>query len=175
MPSENIKLALIGVIGTALGAGITNVDKIVDTVAKMTNSKLGVSAKAEDWTGVFREYSDSIQKETVSTEFVSITRTSDDITGLAKTNNRAVKKWDIAGKFKNDLTIIYYIGAKKSGMAAFSYVLQGNPEMGKLKGYWTGYDPEQKKIVSCPYILTKESDIDKIKKDEAKFLDVQCL
>ena len=175
MPSENIKLALIGIIGAALGAGITNIDKITDAIATTTQNKASASANIEDWTGVYREYSDSIKKETITTEFVSITRTSEAITGLAKTNDRAVKKWDITGKFKNDLTVIYFIGTKKNGMAAFAYVLQGNPEMGLLKGYWTGYDPEQKKIVSCPYILTKEPDIEKIKNNEAEFLGTQCL
>ena len=132
--------------------------------------------------GLFKEYEDPDTKqkssdpstETISKELVDLSIFGNKLNGNITTTDQRVRSHRItSGSFANEPTgqkrgivIISAAGNDpERHIGGFSYVLTGNFADGILTGYWTGYDPDENRIVTCPYILTRDEDFYKHNND----------
>ena len=124
-----------------------------------------------NWTGIFKEYRDETRKEDISAENVLIKEIGEkQITGTLSANTGYSRVREFEGKSDLGFLIISYFGdAERIGAA--SYVLKGKAENGEFIGYWLGYDPEIKKLLAAPYVLTKSIEISKTKEKHQAWLN----
>ena len=129
------------------------------------------------WLGVFRESVSNTNQEDITIELVALKQLSNskDVQGSVDTAQGLLRKWNLQGHFENEVLVLAYFGRREAGAGGVAFVLKGKPEMGILRGYWTGYDPERGMLMSCPYILTKEKNEEQAKTQNAVWLNRSCL
>jgi hypothetical protein len=80
-----------------------------------------------------------------------------------------------SGSFSDGFLIVEIRGSDPDrGSGAEAYFLAGRPDTGLLVGYWTGWDPEIRKIVTCPYVLSRQRDAAKIAAENKDWLERDC-
>jgi hypothetical protein len=153
---------VIGIVGL-LAAIIPNFDKIDDLWKTIRGEDENhISGK---WNGVFREFWTQDGKEHTSSVEFDITCRHGQITGKSDSTNGKRRHWKITGQ---DLTvggirfvILNYTSTDPPDRASVgSWVLQYLPNRDVFAGSHIGFDPEQKKFVSYPHILTKLDPVD---------------
>lgn len=153
---------IIGIVGL-LAAIIPNLDKIEDfwrTIRGQDENH--ISGK---WNGVFREYWTQDGKEHTSSAEFDITCHHGQITGKSDSTNGKRRHWKVTGQ---DVTIggtrfviLNYISTDPPDRASVgSWALQYFPDRDVFAGSHVGFDPEQKKFVSYPHILTRLDPVD---------------
>ncbi|MYM30669.1 hypothetical protein GTP58_20255 [Duganella sp. CY15W] len=166
---KGIIIALLGVL-TAI---FTNVEKINDVIVSyITKSEPLIQEK---WQGVAREYVAQKGREVISSEIVSFKLSNGNLVGSVTNTQEQVRSWDILGrKTKNgdddEYLILSYVGTNPGRRSAGAYVLKYKKAKDAYFGYWLGYDPEQRQMVSFPYILSKKDAAD-IEKEYKEFLE----
>lgn len=140
-------------------ADIINIDKIVEAYHYFTESTEARQAEGS-WLGIFKEYDDGTKKFIISNESVNL-KTSmlrlDRIFGSIDTTAPVLRHHDISGSVKNEFLITEYQEANPSRGGAVVYLLKGSVSSGTMQGFWTGYDPDEREVMSCPYILTRQT------------------
>ena len=165
----------VPIIVAMIAAVSTNLDRITTYLRVLhlsqPSSANGVAGK---WVGVFREYVHTTKKQEISTETVIIRQNGNLVDGDVSTSDKMLREWNMTGQFEQDFLTLRVFGIHKAGPAVAAYVLKGDPDMGMLKGFWTGFDPEARKLMTCPYLLTRGKDIEQIKIDNAAWLNQAC-
>ncbi|MEK6743022.1 MAG: hypothetical protein AABZ15_05415 [Nitrospirota bacterium] len=165
-----IILAVIGL----LGALITNIDRLYPVFVEIAGLKQP-SAIVGEWNGVFREYDSTTKKEMISSEFVLFKERGSHISGMVKTSALGkVRDWTYSGVYKNSMLVMRYEHSDPEIKGVGTGVLEGDPKLGFLKGYWLGYDKGRKQLVACPYILTKENDLAQVVNKNKEWLEREC-
>ena len=127
-----------------------------------------------DWTGLVREYRAADKAEAISSETMSIRVHGDavsaDMSGATgQRRNRTAR-----GQFQGDTLILHYFVNEPQRVGGSAFVLRGDPGAGLLKGFWLGYDPEQHKLMACPYVLGRARDTEQLKTDNLGWLQQSC-
>ncbi|GEM_PF-6868208 len=126
------------------------------------------------WTGLFREYRAADKAEAISSETMSIrvrgNVVSADLSGATgQRRNRTAR-----GQFQGDTLILHYFVNEPLRVGGSAFVLKGDPGAGLLKGFWLGYDPEQRRLMACPYVLGRAQDTEQLKNDNLAWLQQSC-
>lgn len=176
--NTRVVLALISLAGIVVGSIAGNIDRIATAWVIWSVGLEPVSAQVTgQWLGVFRESVSNTKQERITAESVTLQQLGNtkDVEGSANTAQRLLRKWNLRGHFENEVLVVSYFGGREAGAGGVAFVLKGKPEMGILRGYWTGYDPEKGMLMSCPYILTKEKNEEQVKAQNAVWLQRPCL
>ncbi len=147
---------LAGIVGL-LTVIITNIDKITDAYTYFTEVTEAKQAKGS-WLGVFREYDDTKKDYIISNESVNLNASHDLLSGTIDSAHPALRHHDVKGNLRSGFVILEYREDKPPRTGAVVYLLNGRVELGVFTGYWTGYDPDERAIMSCPYVLTRQTD-----------------
>jgi hypothetical protein len=131
-------------------------------------------ALAGDWTGLFREYRAADKAEAISSETISIklrgNAVSADLSGATGQRRKRMAQ----GQFQGDTLILHYFVNEPLRVGGSAFVLKGDPGAGLLRGFWLGYDPEQHKLMACPYVLGRAQDTEQLKTDNLAWLQQSC-
>jgi hypothetical protein len=182
MPTRAQKTTIGTIVVALLGLGAAVAGNI-EPITNVWCSHLPGCSPSPDldgqWLGIFRENSNPSHKDGKSKtdlfkEAVELHVHGDRLNGSVRTHDNTVRTHNItSGSFAFKRTdrkegFIAYATVGNDpvrGIGAVSYTLKGNFVGGPLAGYWTGWDPEAQKIMTCPYLLTREDDFEKIKGD----------
>jgi hypothetical protein len=137
---------------------VTNIDKIVDAYRYFTESVEARQAEGP-WLGIFQEYDDQAKKFIVSNESVNLKSSLlrlGRISGSVDSTAPILRHHDITGSVSNDFLITEYRDANPTRGGAVVYLLKGSVASGTLEGFWSGYDPDAREVMSCPYVLTRQ-------------------
>jgi hypothetical protein len=133
------------------------------------------SSLAGEWTGLFREYRQAVKAEEISSEGVLISvRAGNAVTARVESTMGQRRSRSAEGRFGGDTLVLYYVLSDSPRAGGTAVVIRGNPKEGLLKGYWLGYDPEQRKLMTCPYVLARSGDTEKIKSEQQQWLAQPC-
>jgi hypothetical protein len=170
--TETIAL-LVGVLGFAT-AIITNARHIRELYEALTAAQS--SMVPGTWTGIYREYCEKSQTEVIATETVKLILRGRTLSGTISTSENKIRDWKVSGDvFPDDAAMtISYVTENPKRQSIGTYVLVYDDTHRSFLGYWMGFDPELKRIVAFPYILTKE-DAREAKPKHKAFLDSSCL
>lgn len=178
----SVAVAFISLI-TAI---VTNLDKIELAFCKIPGMCARRPDPAGQWTGLFREERDSRSgpfEEIISREVLNIRSLSGgQITGTIMTSSQATRVRSItSGSFhvgsgveQKSIILINSVGddPDRGGLGGFTYFLRGQLEGGRFFGYWTGWDPDGGKIMTCPYFMTRRPRA--LPEDANGWLDQPC-
>lgn len=130
---------IVAVIGL-LAAVITNIDRLYPVFVEISGLKQP-SAIVGEWNGVFREYMSRTDEEVIGCEFVELKERGPNITGTVRTSaSEEVRDWIYTGVYKNSTLVMRYEPKDPEKKGIGTSILEGDPKMGFLKGYWLGYD-----------------------------------
>ena len=142
-------VALTGVVGMSL----------VNTDAPVIEGK---------YYGYFAEFGPDGQ-QVISKESVQFENSPRGITAKLNGFDIVSREREMRIEAKHGVLIGYYFADTPRGAGGVSYVLNGDAKTGFV-GQWTGTDPEQKTLVSGPYVLTQEFDKSLVEKQFAEWL-----
>jgi hypothetical protein len=166
--------AIVGGILGLLGILITNTDKIIDAYRYFLEETESANTKGP-WLGVFRELGPDGKSYRISTESFNVTPGRDRITGTIDSTDPIARHHDVKGTIKDGFMIVEYRSGKPPRVGATVYLLNGEVTSGSLTGFWTGYDPEERILMSCPYVLTRNQDLSAVNTQFKPWLDKGCL
>jgi hypothetical protein len=170
-----ICVALIGLLSALLSAVFTNLDRIANLIEIVNTSRATSSSQITgEWTGVFRECFNTCNHEGISSELVVFKQRDNFIKGSTSCSDKLIRSWNLTGYYQNGFLVTYYTFNRSAGSGMVAYILEGTPEMGLLLGFWTGYDPENRKLMSCPYVLSRNKDVDQVKRNYSQWLNRRC-
>jgi len=149
-------IALIIAVLTFLTVVTTNLDKITEFWnSTFTERDKNISG---DWNGLFREYSVETRKEQISSSHLQLNSHRGDVSGSSVSSNGKFRDWKITGQattIGGDNFLIINYSSKDGRVSVGSWVLEYRKSENAFMGYHVGFDPEQRKFVSYPHILTK--------------------
>lgn len=136
-----------------------------------------------EWTGLFKEWCPEKDRKdtgkwTVSVERLRIKQRGSRITADSLTEDLIPREWEAVGRYRIPVLTLIYVESKPGILSIGSYVLEHDLDYGKFKGYWTGYDRDLKRIITCPCVLIQgRADRKKIEDDTElrKWLQQQCV
>jgi hypothetical protein len=176
--SNNLTAGIIGVAIGALGlltAIVTNLGSINQLISEWTGVKVSASSPIDgEWLGVYREYAESPNSIVNSQENLKFEGDIGKLKGHIVTDIAPSRKWTINfASYDNHILVYEYRGDTERPDTGGAYVLYGDasPQEAKLRGYLVGYDHELHSLVTCPYVLSKIRDADRVRRDEKKFFD----
>jgi hypothetical protein len=165
---------MIGVIVGILGlmtAAVTNLDKIQDLWKAIFGPKGEVAINGK-WLGVYREFSTGLERsrEAPASDVLHLQQRGIRINGTADTPTHKGRSWDISGLVhaewianrEGPFLVLNYTAPKEDQRASVgSCILERTdkprPEVTEFKGYWLGHDPEVRRIMACPYVLSNDT------------------
>jgi hypothetical protein len=177
---ENLKTrqaragAIVGGLVGLLGIFITNIDKMIDAYRYFFESTENTNTKGP-WLGVFRELSLDGKSYRVSTESLNVQPSRDHITGTIDSSDPIARHHDIKGSIRDGFLVVEYRSGKPPRVGATVYLLNGEATSGSLTGFWTGYDPDERVLMSCPYVLTRNVNLAAVTAQFKQWLDKDCL
>jgi len=162
-----VVVALIGLAGAALA----NIDRIYAVVRQvLSRGTSDATQGGGQWTGLFREFRQSTGQEEISEESVVLEVSGTKVTGRITSMRGQQRIRDFEGQLKFDFLIFSFFAADAGRVGAASMVLKGQVESGLLLGYWLGFDPELGKMVTAPYVLTREKNVEAAKAQHKEWL-----
>ena len=171
---HGLPIAIWVALITAVGSAIGNIDRIGVFISTMQQDPQPASGIDGKWTGLFTEYSHSSNSETISSEAVDLKTSGNTITGTLETTDQLIRRRQATGEFQYGFLVLSFLGQDETRVGGATYFLQGQPANGLLKGYWLGYDPEQRKLMASPYVLTRQQDIERVKTEQSEWLKQRC-
>jgi hypothetical protein len=175
-------------LGTAV---VTNLDDVKKTFCSLTPQVCATQPDLDGkWLGVFTERrpptDPAYAKDpyVVRSESVELKSKGKEISGgITTTVGRRRFHAINSGSFafsENDPRKDGYLGFitvgndPDRGLGGVAYMLKGSLSSGPVIGYWTGWDPDEKKMMTCPYVLSREPDPEKVASQEAAWLKRDC-
>jgi len=167
----------VSIVVALITGVLTNFDRIVPGIQAMVMSPAVRSNKvAGQWNGIFREYDPAKKGETITYDTMQLEKRGESVSGKMGTPaDGEVRAWEVAGIFKHSMLALTYLSSDPEIRSVGSIVLQGRPgEDSVLKGYWLGYDRDRRQLLTCPYVLTRRTDTEEVKKENAAWLGAPC-
>jgi hypothetical protein len=152
--------AIVSGIFGIIAVTITNIDKITDVYDYFIKSTEARQAEGP-WLGIFKEYDGENKRFVISGESVNLRSSMlrlDRIFGTVDSTEGTLRHHEVSGTVKDGFLITEYREVNPSRGGAVVYLLKGSAASGTLQGFWTGYDPDEREVMSCPYVLTRITD-----------------
>lgn len=177
---------LVAIASAAITAFFSNYNEI-EPFLKEAFSSSGTVTVTGTWTGTYRDLGINFADGRLMSENIELHQKSgtDIIVGTAQTSESIRRKWDLKGtiyrSWQDDAVGPFIVLSYRSAddrASIGSYVieqqLEGPKNYIEYKGYWLGYDPDLKKIIACPYVLSRDPSTDEVMTRFKNWLSQAC-
>lgn len=123
----------------------------------------------EVWLGFLRE-SDG-KREQISEATIKFELKDGNLTGKLLGTNPVTRERPFEATYKYGHLSCHYFAQSQHRIGAAVWLFKGKPQDGVLTGYWLATDPEQNKIVSGPFVLTRKADREAVLREHEAWLN----
>lgn len=168
--------AIIVAVLALLTTFLTNLDRVTEAYEKyIKQNKFVLEGQ---WNGVhqypkFEGNTDKVIEQNIQLEIINISGTDSKVSGYID-HNVLGEHWNVSGVFRNDILILTYLEKRQEVNSVGTVVVESKDVFKKTYvGYWLGVHEHGKRLVACPYVMTKD-DFNNAKIQHKEFLHQPC-